>query len=66
MRHFANVPKLKKERPLRGGEPVVRTTVELPEKLWYAVKESLPPDETLRDLLIRLLQAELRRKGKSR
>jgi hypothetical protein len=47
----------------RGGEPVRRTTVEIPAAMWLAAKtEAATRGVTLRGLILEALKAELAKK----
>lgn len=49
----------------RAGDPVVKTSLFLPEALWKAAKhQALEEGCDLRDLIIRGLEAVVKRRGK--
>ncbi len=50
---------------MRDGQPVVRITVDLPEDLWRRLKlHTVATDETLKDTVIRVLTAEMKKPRK--
>jgi hypothetical protein len=55
-----------KGRPRKAGERVIRTTVDLPEKIWRAAKiRAMDERRDLRAIIIRAMQAYLKTKLKT-